>query len=166
MQNNSPTPSKGLTWKSVLAIGIVAIFLVVVANSLGLFAKVGVNFGIVNFEIGPNPTSQAPSSLPQPSANTGSQNQNLPVQQSASTGCPYVATGFELAYANTWYGPFSNGYYAAYASTGGFGIWNGYQETTFPDPGGRVQRNLWFKLQGTGMSICVDSSNRVYAKVD
>jgi hypothetical protein len=140
----------------------------VVAQAMGIPAKIGLNLGVVSFELSPNKSVTPPASVANnPPSQSNSVNPASVNPITTSSGCPHDPMGYNLPLANTWYGPF-NGYYIQYSSQGGFYVADSFQNITpFPEPEGRGSwpRNVWIPLQTTQYSVCVDQTGHVYTKV-
>jgi hypothetical protein len=149
--------------------GLALLFLAAVAQAMGIPAKIGLNLGIVSFELSPDKSVTPPASVANnPPSQTNSVNPASINSIPASSGCPYDPMGYNLPLPNTWYGP-SNGYFIQYSSLGGFYVSDSYSNTIpFPETGGRGSwpRNVWVPLQTTQYSVCVDQNGYVYAKVN
>jgi hypothetical protein len=174
LPNTRPSPDKKADgdirrWliKIILG-GLALIFLAVVAQAMGIPAKIGLNLGVVSFELSPDKSVTPPASVANnPPSQANSVNPASIGSTPASSGCPYDPAAYNLPLANTWYGP-SNSYYIQYSSEGGFYVADSFQHITpFPEFQGRGSwpRNVWIPLQTTQYSVCVDQNGYVYAKV-
>lgn len=84
--------------------------------------------------------------------------------------CPAVQGQFWMQYPNVWYGPFF-GDGISLSGAGGFWVYNAQMLNTsgtfgaylpYPDPNHQYPRNIWFPLQQSRFSVCVDSSGNVF----
>lgn len=112
------------TWSlgRIIVLLVIALLFVYVAGQLGILAKIGINFGPVQFEL----QGVQANSAPQTGGSSGSPNANSSqpgVPYSASTQCPQRQNWYNLPYASVWWGPV-NGSYVLYDQVGAFWTWD------------------------------------------
>ena len=121
----------------------------------------------------PNPPLQSPpaaSPVAPVAKEAASSTPAVPTALSAapalpSNTCPAVQGMFWMQYPNSWYGPFAEGDAVQFSSAGGFYVYHGAYNTVvpYPDPQSQIPRNVWFPLQQSRFSVCVDSVGHVFA---
>jgi hypothetical protein len=177
------------SWVTKVGVGVVLLLIAVnlfsglVAKKVGIPGVFEIEFGTkgtlqptpqpIQAPAAPQPSMQPVAPLPSPQggnphvANPSQEKLplssavgfNQPPAPTQNYACPTVAGIFWLAYPNTWYGPFGQGYAIGWYSAGGFGVWNPNisQTVNYPYPYRQDQRNMWMNLRGAPFNICIDS---------
>ncbi len=114
----------------------------------------------------PTPTPVASATPASPLASTASptppstleSNREFVPEPLPRNTCDIVPGMFYMGNADSWYGPFGNGFGLKWIHPGGFYVWNPWSGSNFyPDPYASVQRNTWLRLPNSPFNICVDS---------